>query len=343
MQLNVPVDPSGQVVTLSVNLPTGATIYNDHDAQTVYVSTQPIAGGGIPVKPKSSITWTADGQAAYAVNPGPAHVSLLVTDEAGDVASPLDIAVATASRLAATGIPSVMLNQLVYDGPVESTGAWGMRVPVRLDGYASVTVMISKDQLTGDVFRFQWRNSKGNNASGEPTYTTGPVYEYQVTTNSAAILTMPVMGEWLFINDSCRMQVVGTNRTLPYADALQSQSGRYDRVAPWTANTKYDLNGRSTNYNGDYWSHSGGDIMMRSFVASSGGVQLKGTFGVYLSGGVALELFETNEMAAHPKGTGVSSTKVVSLPPGCFKWWFEPTNSFTGNVRCEMTVVNARY
>lgn len=328
MESIVTVSKTGAVTTLSVMAPAGLLLYNDHDTASVTISSsaQIIPGAGITIKPKGTVRWSAPREPVYAVTGSGIDVPILVTDEVGEVASPLDVAVATATRLTSEGIPSVMLSDIVYDArPVTNPlPAWGLYFPVKLSGYASVLMYLVADSNTAHRYELYWRNERADGG-----YTTGARITFPRSNVSGVVISIPVQGEYLFINTSAHVTIVGTNRELEQKNVYESGISRYARNGAWNAGDTLMLTGHTANADGDYFYHSGGPFTLSTYCAKPGGIQIEGIFKVAV-GGYTTDLCHTNQMAASPQGNGVVNQFTRYLPIGAYRFFFLVTTTHSG-------------
>jgi hypothetical protein len=111
----IPVTSSTSPVSLGQALPVGTQVINGDQTNTVYVGDDPSLqpGGGIAIPPNAS--FAATGGPLYAVlsNLATAPVNLTVTDALNAFDNPEGVAIATATALLATGVRTVLVEDIL--------------------------------------------------------------------------------------------------------------------------------------------------------------------------------------------------------------------------------------
>lgn len=337
MESRISIPGTGAVTTMSVAAPDGLLLYNDSDIASVTVSSSAAVspGSGIVIRPKATVIWTSPGNPIYGVTEAGFDVSILMTDDVGEMASPLDVAVATATRLAASGIPSVTKIEELWSGNAiangnSSSSDTAFYFPgVNISRYASLVITFYNVDDQQVVISQRNANSQVIAPSSR--------YSVFISTSGTGTFNFPVTGNTLLSSSGGYYIIYGTNRTVPFSNALTTGLARYQRVGSWTSGNAVYLEGFYGD--GEYFKHSGGKVMLRAFLAKSGSTQLTGVFRVNL-GPLYLECMESSQMTPTPVGNGITGTIEYYLPPGNFYWEFMPTSTVSG--RAEITVINDR-
>lgn len=250
-------------ITVDGNSPAGSSLVNlGTNGGTIWVQPGPTASAGaLPIGPGGSLRWTDPVALPYAflAAGSTSAETLVVTDQSADYSNPAAVAAATATKLAAQGIPSTFLDGGVY-AAVPASGA--STTALAVGGYASLIVSVYWPQPTPlgpCALRLSFTDPAVPSLSAIQMFCTND--------NSAeaglSTWVVPVLAPTLTITNltnstsaAADISVVGNNRTVPAFRQLGAEVGikQIQNLATVLATT-YPLNGwgstsRMTRYNG---------------------------------------------------------------------------------------------
>ena len=339
MESRVTLPGTGAVTTMSVAAPDGLILYNDHDSASVTISSSGsvFPGGGIVIKPKGTVRWTSPGEPIYGVTGAGFDVPILLTDDVGELASPLDVAVATAQRLSAQGIPNVGLTEELFRGSVPFSNDGNMvggvyRVPVRLLGYASVIVQITTEpETTLGVMM----------GMGNPT--TIMTSSKQLSMMGTTIrLQMPVTGEYLIFSQSVNIILLGTNRDLPFEILDRETYAKFSLLNYTTTGVQFawlSYVGAQNNVMTPF-THGGGMITFRTYLKGD----VSGIFQCYTPQG-NFDIISSREMSAgDAAGTFGVGVVGMAIPAGSIAFRFRTgaAGGTSATYTCDISVIPER-
>lgn len=316
MERIITLPKTGAVTTVSVSAPAGLVLYNDHESASVTISTSAAVSpnAGIVIRPKGQVTWKADGEPIYGVANSPLDLPLLVTDDIGELASPLDVAVATATRLAAAGIPNVGMTEQIYEGDTRSNPVTIEHyVPIPLLGYSSIIVEISVRQSTNVTVMQQMTTV----APGAMLYRKNiPI------SGSGVVMSLPVVGQYLWFSEKVYVRVLGTNRTLEFSIMDRDTFRKFGSTAAYPTTFPRGVNTPLPALDAvgsEFFIHGGGMVTCRTYIKGA-------TAGIFtcLTANGSIDLISSREMSPGDS-TGTFGVGIVglALPPGvhsiCFK------------------------
>jgi hypothetical protein len=285
----IPVTSSTSPVSLGQALPVGTQVINGDQTNTVYVGDNPSLqpGGGIAIPPNAS--FAATGGPLYAVlsNLATAPVNLTVTDALNAFNNPEGVAIATATALLATGVRTVLVEDILspttvggafydvheYSQIIIATVAFGLN-NIRWVFY-DITLTVAED--AGEV------------NGTEITPSDGLGFQFIVTPPAVRLANR---GYYLNVTNTYPVVVIGTNR-------VQTRS----------IDTSYQAN------DGESWELPSTTLVATNVYvlrAANNQIKLSGpvTISVLLSGTTVKGVFILVDIS-----TGIS---ILNLPTGAF-------------------------
>lgn len=312
---SVPVFPGPARQIFGV-LTEGSTIVNTDGVNSVWVSSRfaVAPGNGIEIPPFGSATWSNKAEQVYAcVDTGVlVPVILVVSDDVSVITDPLGVAVATATQLAATGIPNVLTQTLI--GQIQQgVDTWPKIYDV--SQYASVLLIGYNGPIQYGFIPLG-------------TLFAGPSIEADVIAPPTAVfissepgVEIRVIGSklkiggagWTVQSATASVSIIGSNRpALQQTRRLDSSSNSVSQVVvgpqTLTAGTAYAL---------------GGDLNSGVVFAhfSVTGTVVKGRFDIVTADGVNIVYTDTGEMHASASGNQEIYKQII-LPRTGFTWRF---------------------
>lgn len=265
------------------NAPAGLLLVNRGDnAGTVWVQAGPTGGAGaVPLGPGASMQWTDRAVLPYAYMTAGATLPevLVLTNQSEGYTNPTTVAVATASQLAADGIPSVFMERIVFDGNVASGDFQDFP---DVGGYASLVIIARwAPNPTASAaalgLSFTAPKTPGFFPTAVPVFLNMDCAREQ----SAGIWQVPVVAGRLIVtnmtnlsNMPVRLTVVGTNRTAPRTRQLGGESGvaSFTAVTP-VAGTTYPLASAAV-VGGSVFTRFNGPVSIMAFSSAGAGLLL---------------------------------------------------------------------
>lgn len=276
------------------------------------------SGRGVPLDPGTSIPWQAPGQVWVAPDAAAAATTTIVLTGAIQMwtPSPAAIAAQVAAELLATGIPSVLVTDTIFNGTLAASGDATFDV----SKYASLLIQNDSASL---FYRFS------NDKAGTQLLDGDYLPSTEVGAGMSARLA--VLGPWLYLQNfdisACDVLIIGSNRAalnrLDYRSSLSAQGDKYASASGAI--------------------HTGDILNM-----NGGGVPLHGTYeSVYLipsgvSGrfeltpaatGLTTIVCDSKEMISSSSGTQLARLD-TSIPPGQFGLAFRALGTNTGSGSC---------
>lgn len=333
MERIVTLPKTGAVTTISVAAPAGLLLYNDHDTASVTVSTSAAVSphAGIVIRPKGQISWRADGEPIYGVSNSPIDLPILITDDIGELASPLDVAVATATRLASAGIPNVGLTESLYDArAIRNDRTNEFYVPIPLMGYSSLIVDVSPRQ-SAPLIVYQ---CLGDNP-GAPV-----VYRKNVPmAGRGVIMSLPVVGTKLWFSADVYVRLLGTNRTLEFEILDRDTFRKFGSFVDFPITFPRGINtplGSLDGVGSEFFVHGGGMVTCRTYIKGSAA----GIFTCKTANG-AFDIISSREMIpGDTNGTFTVGSTALSFPPGVHEICYKP--EVAGNHVLDISVIPER-
>lgn len=199
-----PVNPGPAVpVQIAGSPPAGMTLVNPGDnGGTVWVAAGP-NGPQLPLTPGGTLEWADHATFPYlSLAAGvTAPETVMVTDQAANYSNPEAVAAATATQLAAQGIPSTFLGSVVYSAAMAPGGTAVLDV----SKYASLIVAVQWYDQTGTkpaAMKLEWSSGAGFSTtkwvSHDPTWEAtrecwrSPVYGPTLTLSNYGLLAQQV-------------------------------------------------------------------------------------------------------------------------------------------------------
>lgn len=314
---NVTIQP-GMIATLSVSMSDGATIQNQDSNSAVWLSASPGVAPGVGVRlgPNGSVQWTTAGSPCYAVTDTgvTTPVSLVLSSDISMPVNPVDVASAVAARLLATGIPSVLLGEVV-----------GSQLGGNMDvsHYASLTVKVQV--LTPGRLTYQFTSD----SAGWQVISSRNLV---VSVAGYVTFNVPVNGPYFNISGVDmgalnNLSIYGTNRVLKESLLGVSASATIAPTRAWVSGTQQDV-GMSITTNG------GSHGLRMAVTGSAKGLLMASVWDETTQALGNIPIAQTGEALPSPSGIAgvVELTKVVQLPPGVVKFVFLPYTTATFQV-----------
>jgi hypothetical protein len=316
----------GQVSTVSTGIAPGTTIYNGHASAAVWLSESgaPGPGSGMRIGPKGSLSWTAGGAVYGAVDTGvTTPVTLTLSPNVGSLVNPVDVGVAVAAQLLATGVPSVLVGDIVASGtamPRLSFGNFGL-LGLDVSRYASLTITV--DTANRAQISATFTTAGGGNLGS---------FDFPVTRSDGSVtFVMPVTGPTLDLAvtqptdvNVHSYTVYGSNRPTQGARILTgySQNTTFGRTGAFVAGTVYEF---------DYpYASNGKPVYLRMVVTGTGAGKF-GYVGFDAAGAEAgVDLIDSALGVIGTDGRDTETTLI--LPPGILSLYFLATTAATYTV-----------
>jgi hypothetical protein len=155
---------------------------------------------GVPLDPGTALPWTGQGSVWGVADSGAANpITVYITSAiAGWTPSPATIAAETAAQLLASGVPSVLTEQVIYDAI-----PFGGPAVIDVHGYASLLLeLVNPGAAATQQYSFQ--TAAGDSVGFGDTFGTTPA-------------VVPVIaGRLVLAADGWEVRVTGTNRPPPH-------------------------------------------------------------------------------------------------------------------------------
>jgi len=200
-------------------MPAGTLIYNQDPDSAIWVSssTSVSPGNGIRIGALGTVTWTTDGSPVWAIlDTGVTTPSTIgLSSDLNNPQNPVDVGIAIAVELAATGVPNVLVEDVL--GPFNLPAGGSLVLDVRK--YASLIVSTDGSPSVCTNLNFDWwadgtgSLGLGDNWTNPPGIGPGVV---NVELQNAGVIE--VLGQILHINNFDLvnsipgLQIIGSNR-----------------------------------------------------------------------------------------------------------------------------------